>query len=144
MPIAAIISGKIFCCHGGISPLLESMDQIRDIQRPTDVPTDGIMCDLLWSDPGEHTGFEESDRKISYTFGADAVSTFLQKYGFDMICRAHECVDDGFKFFANFQLVTIFSAPNYDGQNNAGAIMSVDETLKCSFQILRPFIGLFE
>lgn len=50
-----------------------------------------------------------------------------------------QVVEDGYEFFANRQLVTIFSAPNYCGEfDNAGAMMSVDETLMCSFQILKP------
>lgn len=51
LPVAAIIDEKIFCCHGGLSPDLQSMEQIRRIMRPTDVPDQGLLCDLLWSDP---------------------------------------------------------------------------------------------
>jgi len=58
---------------------------------------------------------------------------------FDLIVRAHQVVEDGYEFFARRQLVTVFSAPNYCGEfDNAGAMMSVDETLMCSFQVLRP------
>ena len=50
-----------------------------------------------------------------------------------------QVVEDGYEFFAKRQLVTIFSAPNYCGEfDNAGAVMSVDDTLMCSFQILKP------
>ena len=57
----------------------------------------------------------------------------------DLICRAHQVVEDGYEFFAKRQLVTLFSAPNYCGEfDNAGGMMSVDETLMCSFQILKP------
>nr|DBA27351.1 TPA: hypothetical protein GDO54_011510 [Pyxicephalus adspersus] len=88
LPIAAIVDEKIFCCHGGLSPDLQSMEQIRRIMRPTDVP---------------------------------------------------DTVEDGYEFFAKRQLVTLFSAPNYCGEfDNAGGMMSVDETLMCSFQILKP------
>lgn len=51
LPVAAIIDEKIFCCHGGLSPDLQSMEQIRRLMRPTDVPDQGLLCDLLWSDP---------------------------------------------------------------------------------------------
>jgi len=95
---------------------------------------------LLWSDPEKDlTGWGENDRGVSYTFGSDVVAKFLQKHDLDLICRAHQVVEDGYEFFAKRQLVTLFSAPNYCGEfDNAGAMMSVDETLMCSFQILKP------
>ncbi|KAF1794750.1 Serine-threonine protein phosphatase, N-terminal [Phytophthora cactorum] len=81
----------------------------------------------------------ENDRGVSFTFGPDIVSQFLKRHDLDLICRAHQVVEDGYEFFAKRQLVTLFSAPNYCGEfDNAGAMMSVDETLMCSFQILKP------
>ncbi|XP_064392436.1 serine/threonine-protein phosphatase alpha-2 isoform [Halichondria panicea] len=141
LPVSAILDEKIFCCHGGLSPDLQSMEQIRRIMRPTDVPDQGLLCDLLWSDPDKEvtTGWGENDRGVSFTFGNDIVSKFLNKHDMDLICRAHQVVEDGYEFFAKRQLVTLFSAPNYCGEfDNAGAMMSVDETLMCSFQILKP------
>ncbi|CAH1380898.1 serine/threonine-protein phosphatase alpha-2 isoform [Tribolium castaneum] len=140
LPVAAIVDEKIFCCHGGLSPDLQSMEQIRRIMRPTDVPDQGLLCDLLWSDPDkDQMGWGENDRGVSFTFGAEVVGKFLHKHDFDLICRAHQVVEDGYEFFAKRQLVTLFSAPNYCGEfDNAGAMMSVDETLMCSFQILKP------
>jgi len=140
LPVAALVDGKIFCCHGGLSPDLQNMDQVRKVQRPTDVPDTGLLCDLLWSDPDKDTsGWGESDRGVSFTFGADVVEKFLHKHDLDLICRAHQVVEDGYEFFAKRQLVTVFSAPNYCGEfDNAGAMMSVDESLMCSFQILKP------
>lgn len=140
LPIAAIIDEKIFCMHGGLSPDLQSMDQIRRIARPTDVPDTGLLCDLLWSDPDKDvSGWGENERGVSFTFGADVVTRFLDRHDLDLICRAHQVVEDGYEFFARRQLVTIFSAPNYCGEfDNAGAMMTVDESLMCSFQILKP------
>ncbi|CAG0887623.1 unnamed protein product, partial [Darwinula stevensoni] len=106
----------------------------------------------------ENPGFTPSDRGVSYTFGCDALRAFLDRFGLDLVARAHQVtstgispnifdykfarsrvVEDGYEFFANRQLVTIFSAPNYCGTfDNAGAMMSVDANLMCSFQILRP------
>ena len=66
LPIAAIVDEKIFCCHGGLSPDLQSMEQIRRIMRPTDVPDTGLLCDLLWSDPDKDVqGWGENDRGVS-------------------------------------------------------------------------------
>jgi serine/threonine-protein phosphatase PP1 catalytic subunit len=91
----------------------------------------------LWSDPDKDiTGWSENDRGVSFTFGPDVVSRFLQKHDMDLICRAHQVVEDGYEFFSKRQLVTLFSAPNYCGEfDNAGAMMSVDESLLCSFQV---------
>ncbi|KAM0923474.1 hypothetical protein ACQ4PT_005499 [Festuca glaucescens] len=140
LPVAALVDDKILCMHGGLSPDLDSLDRIREIQRPVDVPDQGLLCDLLWSDPDrESSGWGENDRGVSFTFGADKVAEFLNKHDLDLICRAHQVVEDGYEFFADRQLVTIFSAPNYCGEfNNAGALMNVDASLLCSFQILKP------
>ncbi|KAI5063061.1 hypothetical protein GOP47_0021608 [Adiantum capillus-veneris] len=140
LPVAALIDEKILCMHGGLSPDLNNLDQIRALSRPTDVPDQGLLCDLLWADPErEISGWGENDRGVSFTFGADKVNEFLQKHDLDLVCRAHQVVEDGYEFFADRQLVTIFSAPNYCGEfDNSGAMMSVDETLMCSFQILKP------
>lgn len=150
--------------HGGLSPELLNMDQIKRIMRPTgeqwltslllfiylivfvllclvkDIPDTGLLCDLLWADPDKDiVGWGENDRGVSFTFGEDVVAQFLRRHDLDLICRAHQVVEDGYEFFARRQLVTIFSAPNYCGEfDNAGAMMSVDDTLMCSFQILKP------
>lgn len=140
LPVVAIIDEKIFCMHGGLSPELTNMEQIHRIYRPIEVPDSGLLCDLLWSDPDKDVqNWEESERGVSYTFGSDIVTMFLKKHEMDQICRAHQVVEDGYEFFAKRQLITIFSAPNYCGEfDNSGAIMSVDESLLCSFQILKP------
>ena len=140
LPVAALVDEKILCMHGGLSPELKSLEQVKRIPRPTDVPDTGLLCDLLWADPDKEVqGWGENDRGVSYTFGPDAVAEFLARHDLDLVCRAHQVVEDGYEFFARRQLVTIFSAPNYCGEfDNAGAMMSVDETLMCSFQILKP------
>ncbi|KAL2490454.1 Serine/threonine-protein phosphatase PP1 isozyme 8 [Abeliophyllum distichum] len=131
---------KILCMHGGLSPELKQLDQIKEIERPIDIPDNGLLCDLLWSDPDPRIqGWSDSDRGVSCTFGPDAVAQFLEKNDLDLICRGHQVVEDGYEFFAKRRLVTIFSAPNYGGEfDNAGALLSVDESLVCSFEILKP------
>uniref|UniRef100_A0A915I4K0 Serine/threonine-protein phosphatase n=1 Tax=Romanomermis culicivorax TaxID=13658 RepID=A0A915I4K0_ROMCU len=91
LPIAGLIGGKILGMHGGLSPDLTDFDQIRNIMRPCDVPSYGIMCDLLWADPelGMH-GWAESTRGISYTFGEDVVRKFCQTMQISMIVRGHQ------------------------------------------------------
>ncbi len=140
LPIAAVVASKIFCVHGGLSPSLNSMDEIRAITRPTDVPDYGLLNDLLWSDPGDiDKDWEESERGVSYCFGKNVILNFLAKHGFDLVCRAHMVVEDGYEFFNDRTLVTVFSAPNYCGEfDNWGAVMSVSDELLCSFELLKP------
>lgn len=140
LPIAAIVAGKIFCVHGGLSPVLSSMDEIRNIARPTDVPDFGLLNDLLWSDPADtQNEWEDNERGVSYVFSKVAINKFLSKFGFDLVCRAHMVVEDGYEFFNDRTLVTVFSAPNYCGEfDNWGAVMSVSEELLCSFELLDP------
>lgn len=77
--------------HGGLSPELKSLEQIKRIPRPTDVPDTGLLCDLLWADPDkEINGWGENDRGVSYTFGQDSVAEFLAKHDLDLVCRAHQ------------------------------------------------------
>jgi len=113
LPIASIVAGKIFCVHGGLSPSLTQMDDIRNIARPTDVPDYGLLNDLLWSDPADmEADWEANERGVSYCFGKKVIMEFLAKHDFDLVCRAHMVVEDGYEFFTDRVLVTVFSAPN--------------------------------
>ena len=113
LPIASIVAGKIFCVHGGLSPSLTHMDDIRQIARPTDVPDYGLLNDLLWSDPADmEEDWEANERGVSYCFGKKVIMEFLQRHDFDLVCRAHMVVEDGYEFFTDRILVTVFSAPN--------------------------------
>lgn len=118
LPIASIVAGKIFCVHGGLSPALSHMEDIRQITRPTDVPDYGLLNDLLWSDPAEiDTDWEPSERGVSFCFGKKVIMNFLQKHDFDLVCRAHMVVEDGYEFFTDRILVTVFSAPNVSARH---------------------------
>jgi serine/threonine-protein phosphatase PP1 catalytic subunit len=91
--VSALIDEKILCMHGGLSLELNKLEQILNLNRPTDVPDTGLLCDLLWSDPSnEATGWAINDRGVSFTFGPDKVSEFLEKHDLDLICRAHQVV----------------------------------------------------
>ncbi len=139
LPISAIIEDKIILMHGGLSPELKDMNQLNEIVRPTDVPDQGILCDLLWSDPESHkNGWKENDRGVSYTFNEKVIHCFLDENNLDLLCRAHQVVQDGYEFFADNTCLTIFSAPNYCGEfDNSAALLIIDENLLCSFKILK-------
>ena len=141
MPISALINENILCMHGGLSKDLQNIEQINKILRPTDIPNEGLLCDLLWSDPNESLteDFGPNERNISVTFSKDYVKNFVEKNNLDLICRAHQVVEEGFEFFADMKLVTIFTAPNYMGEfDNNGGILEVGEDLLCKFHVLRP------
>ena len=144
LPVAAIIDEKILCMHGGLSPDLKNLQNITDISRPTDIPDTGLLCDLLWSDPDKDcVEYDENDRGVSVIFGEKIVQDFNKKNDLDLIIRAHQVVDDGYEFFAQRQLITIFSAPNYCGEfDNSAGIMIIDESLTCSLKVLRPVENL--
>jgi serine/threonine-protein phosphatase PP1 catalytic subunit len=151
MPISALIENKILCMHGGLAYDLQEVNQIKEIVRPTEVPDSGkynlfnylgLLCDLLWSDPSEENYTEwapNTERGVSFKFSADAVDKFLENNNLDLICRGHQVVEEGYEFFAEQQLVTVFSAPNYTGEfDNNGAMLYIDENLTCSFHIFKP------
>lgn len=145
LPIAATINDKIFCIHGGLSPDLHDLNQIEELKRPTDIPDKGLLADLLWSDPDplikqfSMKNWPKNDRGVSYCFGRKHVDYWCSKFNIDLIVRGHMVVEDGYEFFNKRKLVTVFLAPNYCGEfNNYGAVMSVDKSLCCSFELLKP------
>ena len=131
LPISAVIEGQIFCLHGGLSPSIETLDNIRQLDRFQEVPQEGPMCDLLWSDPEERFGWGMSPRGAGYIFGHDISEQFNHTNKLTMISRAHQLMMNGYNWTHNKQVCTIFSAPNYCYRcGNQGAIMEVDEHLR--------------
>lgn len=141
LPFSAIVESRIFVTHGGLGPELKCMNDISKIKRPCEVPDEGLICDLVWADPldGQTCDFSYNERGVSVTFSEDYCQKFVKENDLDLICRAHQVVEEGFEFFGNQNLVTVFTAPNYTGEfNNNGAVMYVDKDLMCSFHILKP------
>eukprot|EP01129_Flabellula_baltica_P001657 TRINITY_DN115_c1_g1_i1.p1 TRINITY_DN115_c1_g1~~TRINITY_DN115_c1_g1_i1.p1 ORF type:complete len:317 (+),score=49.60 TRINITY_DN115_c1_g1_i1:32-952(+) len=134
--LSALINDKIFCVHGGLSISLQSLDDIRVLDRKQEVPHDGPMCDLLWSDPEEIENWAISPRGAGYLFGSDVVKKWNEKNGLSMICRAHQLVMEGYKYMFNESLVTVWSAPNYCYRcGNVASILELDENLKQEFRV---------
>ncbi|XP_027204540.2 protein phosphatase 19C [Dermatophagoides pteronyssinus] len=136
LSLSAIIDGRIFCVHGGLSPSIQTLDEIRIIDRKQEVPHDGPMCDLLWSDPEETTGWGMSPRGAGFLFGSDVVQQFNNTNHLEMICRAHQLVMEGYKWHFNESVLTVWSAPNYCYRcGNVAAILELDENLTRGFTI---------
>ena len=130
LPLTALVEGQIFCLHGGLSPSIDTLDHIRSLDRFQEVPHEGPMCDLLWSDPDDRCGWGISFRGAGYTFGQDITEQFLHTNNLNLISRAHQLAMDGYDWCHEKQLITIFSAPNYCYRcGNQAAFLELDEQL---------------
>eukprot|EP00475_Leptophrys_vorax_P036720 TRINITY_DN6251_c0_g1_i2.p2 TRINITY_DN6251_c0_g1~~TRINITY_DN6251_c0_g1_i2.p2 ORF type:complete len:533 (-),score=131.04 TRINITY_DN6251_c0_g1_i2:2123-3664(-) len=153
LPLSACLNEKFLCMHGGLSPDVEKVDDINDIDRFKEIPREGAMCDLLWSDPFDEKKDEEEEegtghshggaepilwfsfnqtRQCSFVFGVNAVTQFLDNNNLVAVIRAHEAQFDGYRMHMKNEdgvprVITIFSAPNYcDVYGNKGACLVLD------------------
>ena len=127
-PLTALVEHTVFCLHGGLSPSVDGLDHIRQLDRVQEVPHEGPMCDLLWSDPDDRAGWGISPRGAGFTFGQDVSEQFNARNGLSLVARAHQLVMEGYNWSHDKNVVTIFSAPNYCYRcGNQAAIMEVDE-----------------
>jgi serine/threonine-protein phosphatase 2A catalytic subunit len=130
LPMTALVENRIFAMHGGLSPSLDTLDHARQLDRVQEVPHEGPMCDLVWSDPDDRTGWGISPRGAGYTFGADITQQFNHTNGLAFVSRAHQLVMEGFQWTHDQGVITIFSAPNYCYRcGNQAAVMEVDDTM---------------
>ena len=109
LPLTALIDNQIFCLHGGLSPSIDTLDNIRALDRIQEVPHEGPMCDLLWSDPDDRCGWGISPRGAGYTFGQDISEAFNHNNGLTLVARAHQLVMEGYNWSQDRNVVTIFS-----------------------------------
>lgn len=136
LTIAALIDGRVLCVHGGLSPEIRTLDQIRTINRNQEIPHEGDFCDLMWSDPEDIETWQVSNRGAGWLFGSRVTNEFVTINNLELIARAHQLVHDGYKFMFNKQLVTVWSAPNYCYRcGNVAAILALDKDLKQDFKI---------
>ena len=126
------MDGRIMCVHGGLSPDVRTLDQIRTIRRHHEIPHLGTFCDLMWSDPDEIESWAISPRGAGYLFGSKVTNEFNFVNDLSVICRAHQLVQEGYKFhFPDRNCVTVWSAPNYCYRcGNVASYLKIDEDLK--------------
>jgi serine/threonine-protein phosphatase PP1-1/serine/threonine-protein phosphatase 6 catalytic subunit len=142
LSLAAIIDGRVLCVHGGLSPDVKTLDQIRTVQRCQEIPNQGAFCDLMWSDPDDIETWAVSPRGAGWLFGSKVTTEFNYLNNLSLVARAHQLVQEGYKFMFNDEnLVTVWSAPNYCYRcGNVASIMQVDESLRVddsSFKIFQ-------
>ncbi|KIW06898.1 serine/threonine-protein phosphatase [Verruconis gallopava] len=137
LTLAAIIDGKVLCVHGGLSPEIRTLDQIRVVARAQEIPHEGAFCDLVWSDPEEVDTWAISPRGAGWLFGDKVATEFNHVNGLQLIARAHQLVNEGYKYhFKDKDVVTVWSAPNYCYRcGNVASIMSLQEDLDPKFTI---------
>lgn len=147
-PLSCVVNGKFLALHGGISPELRSLDDIKRIDRFKEPPRQGVFCDVLWADPVDNEAgtcevfYKNNEvRGCSYFFGQNAVNKFLEANNLLSVIRAHEAQLEGFKMHrwngpSDFPVViTLFSAPNYcDVYNNKGAIIKFNVLFSSYFR----------
>mmetsp|Transcript_18955 Transcript_18955/g.29621 ORF Transcript_18955/g.29621 Transcript_18955/m.29621 type:complete len:306 (-) Transcript_18955:157-1074(-) len=133
--VAAVIDGRVLCVHGGLSPEIVTLDQMRLIDRKQEIPHEGAFCDLMWSDPEDIEDWSVSPRGAGWLFGSRVTAEFCDINGLELVCRAHQLVQEGFKYmFPQQNLVTVWSAPNYCYRcGNVAAILQFDENLHRNF-----------
>ncbi|KAG2016189.1 serine/threonine-protein phosphatase PP2A catalytic subunit [Coprinopsis cinerea AmutBmut pab1-1] len=127
LTLSVVIDNQIFCVHGGLSPSIHSIDQIKVVDRFREIPHEGPMADLVWSDPDpEKEDFAISPRGAGYTFGAGVVHKFLQQNQMSHILRAHQLCMEGYASLFDKHLSTVWSAPNYCYRcGNSASILEV-------------------
>lgn len=131
LPLAAVVGGKVFVTHGGLPvDATVTLDDIRKIKRGMEPPEQGLMSDLLWSDPQPFNGKAPSKRGVGFAFGPDITRAFLQRNGLNLLVRSHEVKEEGYLVEHGGKTVTVFSAPNYcDTMGNKGAFIHFDASL---------------
>ena len=139
MALAATIDGRILCVHGGLSPSLTTIDQIRTLERKLEIPHEGPFCDLMWSDPEDIETWQLNPRGAGWLFGSQVTSQFNHVNDFELVCRAHQLVQEGYKYmFPEKNLITVWSAPNYCYRcGNVASILCFDEHLDRQIKIFK-------
>lgn len=138
--IAAIVDGQTLCIHGGLSPDIRTIDQIRVLSRAQDPPNEGAYCDLLWSDPDDAVStWALSPRGCGFLFGSRVAHQFTHLNNLSLIARAHQLVEEGWQYKFGEKLVTVWSAPNYCYRcGNEAAILRLGEGGKRDVTVYGP------
>lgn len=137
MPLGAVVEGDVFCVHGGLSPHIPSLQEVLVIDRKQEVPHEGPMSDLLWSDPEDIMGWGVSPRGAGFIFGGDVVAEFNRRNRLSLIARAHQLVLEGYKSMFEGSCCTVWSAPNYCYRcGNVASILRLGENTLADREVI--------
>lgn len=131
-PLCAKLENQIFCVNSGLSHEINTIDEINSLERIKDIPEEGPIVDLLYNEPGEnYYGFIRT-KGAEYLYGYEITKNFneINKFKY-MIIGAKLYSYEGYKWFQDNQLCSIFSASNFCNKyRNKGAVMMFDEYLE--------------
>ncbi|CAI8006991.1 Serine/threonine-protein phosphatase 5 [Geodia barretti] len=135
LPLAHLLQSRVLVTHGGLfSRDGVKVSELVDIDRNRQPPEEGLMCDLLWSDPQYIPGRGPSKRGVGVQFGPDVTEEFCSTNGIDLVIRSHEVKEEGYEVAHGGKCITVFSAPNYcDQMGNKGAFITLSTDLKPQF-----------
>ena len=139
-PLSAVVGGRIFCVHGGISHEFSELDSIRYCDRKQELTEKGIMADLLWSDPdpSDSAAFSPSQRGIGHLYGSQPVKQFLHTNDLELITRSHQMTAEGYEVLFDGKVITVWSAPNYLYRcGNKASVLCVDEKMGREFKMFK-------
>ncbi|KAJ0396478.1 hypothetical protein P43SY_004320 [Pythium insidiosum] len=139
LPLGALVDQSLLCLHGGLSPSIHHIDQLRMLHRFQEIPPDGPFADIVWSDPDpKNFGFHMSPRGAGYIFGEDVVDKFMHLNKLAHMSRAHQLCMEGYQVLFRERFSTVWSAPNYCHRfGNLAAVMAVDDHLERSYKTFR-------
>lgn len=138
LPLGALIAEKYLVLHGGLFSSDDvTIDDLRKINRfaQRQPGQEGLMMEMLWTDPQPENGRSMSKRGVGLQFGPDVTKRFCDKNGLSAVIRSHEVRDEGYSVEHNGQLITVFSAPNYcDSLRNKGAVINIGSDLELNYK----------
>lgn len=125
-PLGYVLGSKVLVLHGGLfSKDGVTLDDLRSIDRFREPPEDGLMCEMLWSDPQDENGRTPNKRGVGIAFGPDVTKQFLADNNLSLLVRSHEVKEEGYEVCHDGYTITVFSAPNYcDQMGNKGAFIT--------------------
>lgn len=145
LPLAAIINNNIFCISGGLSPDFETMEEINKIDRFVCIDNSDNIFGLMANSPVEYSywkflyfyniinGWMQAPKSNEKYFLEEVTERFEKKNKIDLIICGRHLMEDGFRFFHNNKLISLFSTPNFGINRNKGAIIEIDENMEKKF-----------